>query len=132
MLSSAIFLLLAAANLAAGASTTFAKPTPEATFEPSLSQIAATAATATPLSPQSNVTGVAFDRLIQVWLENTVSLKSSELPDISVFVVLTFPQDYPIWWQRRPKMAGFTRNHPHQLLCYHTSLRAKLLCCGLW
>jgi acid phosphatase len=94
MLSSAIFLLLAAANLAAGASTTFAKPTPEATFEPSLSQIAATAATATPLSPQSNVTGVAFDRLIQVWLENTVSLKSSELPDISVFVVLTFPQDY--------------------------------------
>jgi hypothetical protein len=43
------------------------------TSEPTLPEIQAAAATALPLSPTSNVKGVAFDRFIQVWLENTVS-----------------------------------------------------------
>jgi len=43
------------------------------TSEPALPQIQAAAATTLPLSPTSNVKGVAFDRFIQVWLENTVS-----------------------------------------------------------
>jgi acid phosphatase len=41
------------------------------TSEPTLPEIQA--ATTLPLSPTSNVKGVAFDRFIQVWLENTVS-----------------------------------------------------------
>jgi acid phosphatase len=43
------------------------------TSEPTLPEIQAAAATTLPLSPTSNVKGVAFDRFIQVWLENTVS-----------------------------------------------------------
>lgn len=45
---------------------------PESTVEPSLTQIEATTATATSLSPVSDVKSVAFDRFFQVWLENTV------------------------------------------------------------
>jgi acid phosphatase len=44
---------------------------PEATIQPSLSAIAAAVQTAPALSPVSNVKGVAFDRFVQVWLENT-------------------------------------------------------------
>jgi acid phosphatase len=40
--------------------------------EPSAAQIAADRATVQPLSPTSNVKGLAFDRFIQIWLENTV------------------------------------------------------------
>jgi hypothetical protein len=45
---------------------------PESTVEPSLTQIEATAATATSLSLVSDVKGVASDGFFQVWLENTV------------------------------------------------------------
>ncbi|KAE8135618.1 phosphoesterase family-domain-containing protein [Aspergillus pseudotamarii] len=38
--------------------------------EPSLSDIEKAAATTEPYSPVSNVTGLAFDRFFQVWLEN--------------------------------------------------------------
>ena len=41
------------------------------TSEPTIPEIQAAAATTLPLSPTSNVK--AFDRFIQVWLENTVS-----------------------------------------------------------
>jgi acid phosphatase len=44
----------------------------ESTVAPSLSAVESAAATVTPLSPVSNVKGVAFDRFYQVWLENTV------------------------------------------------------------
>jgi len=43
----------------------------ESTVAPSLSAIESAAATASPLSPVSNVKGIAFDRFYQVWLENT-------------------------------------------------------------
>jgi acid phosphatase len=43
------------------------------TSEPALPAIQAAAATTLPYSPVSNVSGVAFDRFIQVWLENVVS-----------------------------------------------------------
>lgn len=44
---------------------------PEHTIEPSLASIYAAQATAVPLSPVSNVAGKAFDRIVQIWLENT-------------------------------------------------------------
>ncbi|KAL4768889.1 phosphoesterase family-domain-containing protein [Aspergillus nidulans var. acristatus] len=40
------------------------------TTEPSLSDIAASAATVEPYSPVSNVEGLAFQRIFQVWFEN--------------------------------------------------------------
>jgi hypothetical protein len=49
------------------------------TIEPSLTQIEAASATATPLSPTSNVQGKAFNRIIQIWLENTV--RGASLPE---------------------------------------------------
>jgi acid phosphatase len=44
---------------------------PQSTIQPTLSSIYAAAATAVPQSPVSNVAGKAFDRIIQIWLENT-------------------------------------------------------------
>jgi acid phosphatase len=44
---------------------------PQSTIQPSLSSIYAAAATTEPQSPVSNVAGKAFDRIIQIWLENT-------------------------------------------------------------
>ncbi len=44
---------------------------PQSTIEPTLSSIYAAAATTEPQSPVSNVGGKAFDRIIQIWLENT-------------------------------------------------------------
>lgn len=44
---------------------------PSSTLEPSLGAIESTAATVVPLSPTSNVPGAGFDRIIQIWLENT-------------------------------------------------------------
>jgi acid phosphatase len=43
------------------------------TIQPSVVDILASQATAIAISPTSNVKGVAFDRIIQIWLENTVS-----------------------------------------------------------
>lgn len=44
------------------------------TIEPTLASIVASEATAKPLSPVSNVPGKGFDRIVQIWLENVVSL----------------------------------------------------------
>ncbi|KAK4141547.1 uncharacterized protein C8A04DRAFT_30917 [Dichotomopilus funicola] len=44
---------------------------PFSTIEPTLSSIYAAQATVKPESPVSNVPGKAFDRIIQIWLENT-------------------------------------------------------------
>ena len=61
------------AGAAGGAlAATYASPPPMSTVEPTLTQIEATAATATALSPVSNVKGIAFDNFYQVWGENTV------------------------------------------------------------
>jgi|HubBroStandDraft_4_1064222.scaffolds.fasta_scaffold3431100_1 acid phosphatase len=53
------------------AASSASRPT-YSTIQPSLTQILATQATAPALSPVSNVKGQAFDRIIQIWLENTV------------------------------------------------------------
>ena len=42
------------------------------TTQPSLTDIAASAATVAPFSPVSNVDGVAFKRFYQIWFENIV------------------------------------------------------------
>jgi acid phosphatase len=65
--------VLFGAGTALGASS-YASPAPESTVEPTLTEIEGTAATASPLSPLSNVKGVAFDRFFQVWMENTVRI----------------------------------------------------------
>ncbi|KAK3384396.1 phosphoesterase family-domain-containing protein [Lasiosphaeria ovina] len=43
---------------------------PSKTILPALSEILAVQATARPASPTSDVKGVAFDRIVQIWLEN--------------------------------------------------------------
>ncbi|KAK6380610.1 hypothetical protein LTS17_004810 [Exophiala oligosperma] len=73
MLSSAV-ILLAAGHLALAAPTStssYASRPAESTFEPSAAAIHSAAATVKPLSPKSNVKGLAFDRFYQVWMENT-------------------------------------------------------------
>ncbi|KIW13110.1 hypothetical protein PV08_08297 [Exophiala spinifera] len=73
MLSSAA-LLLAAGYLVSAAptsSSSYASRPAEATVEPSVAAIQSAAAAVKPLSPTSNVKGLAFDRFYQVWLENT-------------------------------------------------------------
>ncbi len=75
MISSTVFTLAlvgAAVDVVMAASTTYASRAPQSTIEPTLTQILATEATAPALSPVSNVKGVAFDRIVQIWLENTV------------------------------------------------------------
>jgi acid phosphatase len=47
-----------------------------------LASIQSAAATATPLSPVSNVKGKAFDRIIQIWLENTAFNESAADPNM--------------------------------------------------
>jgi hypothetical protein len=66
-LKNLLFVVNAVSVLAA---SSVAEP-PEKTIEPSLSAIVAAQATTVPLSPVSNVKGAAFDRFVQVWLENT-------------------------------------------------------------
>jgi acid phosphatase len=68
-----------ATRLVSAAST--AKPA-FSTIEPSLTQIQAASATATPLSPTSNVQGKAFNRIIQIWLENTDYEKAAADPNL--------------------------------------------------
>lgn len=58
--------VLAVAGLAAGATIT--------TTEPALAAIKAAQQTTVPLAWTSNVTGKAFDRFYQVWLENVVCI----------------------------------------------------------
>lgn len=61
--------ILATASLALAATSTVEEPT--------LQEIEAAAATTLPLSPVSNVKGVAFNKFYQIWLENIVSIQSS-------------------------------------------------------
>jgi len=59
-------------NVAVAGTTTYASRPPESTVEPSLTQIVASEATQAALSPVSNVQGLAFNGIVQIWLENTV------------------------------------------------------------
>ncbi|KFY22253.1 hypothetical protein V491_02855, partial [Pseudogymnoascus sp. VKM F-3775] len=61
-------LALAGANVALAASAT--RPA-ESTIEPVATAISASAASATPVVLTSDVKGKSFDRIVQIWLENT-------------------------------------------------------------
>lgn len=67
-----LFLVMLAGAATGALAVTYASPPAESTVEPTLTQIQATAATATAISPVSNVKGIAFDKFYQVWGENTV------------------------------------------------------------
>ncbi|KAI6375411.1 hypothetical protein MCOR25_002977 [Pyricularia grisea] len=68
---------IALASLLAPATATTGPPAVQSSrpaqteISPSLKEILATQATANASSPTSDVKGVAFDRIIQIWLENT-------------------------------------------------------------
>jgi acid phosphatase len=72
MQSALAFALAIEAVLAASSSSPTAVRPTSSLIEPAFTQIEASAATATALSPVSNVPGVGFDRFVQIWLENTV------------------------------------------------------------
>ena len=73
MLSTIVLALaLSGTNVAFAATTSYAPKPTFTTIQPALPSILATQATTVPLSPVSNVKGAAFDRVIQIWLENTV------------------------------------------------------------
>lgn len=44
---------------------------------PTDAEVEAAAATVVPLSPTSNVKGLAFDRFVNIWIENTVCIAYS-------------------------------------------------------
>ena len=74
MFSSIVLALaLSGSNVAFAATTSYAPKPTFTTIQPALTSILATQATTVPLSPVSNVKGVAFDRIVQIWLENTVT-----------------------------------------------------------
>ena len=72
MRTSLLQVLAAAGALAAGTEPPYTSSrVPFSTIEPSVASISAAQATVQPLSPTANVKGVAFDRVFQIWLENT-------------------------------------------------------------
>lgn len=72
MASTILVALTVGAKLALAATATYASKPPFSTIEPPIASIIAAEASAAPLSPVSNVKGAAFDRIVQIWLENTV------------------------------------------------------------
>lgn len=69
MLFSSVIVLAGAGSVLAAS---YASRPPYSTVEPSLTQIAATQATQQAISPVSNAKGIAFDRIVHIWMENTV------------------------------------------------------------
>lgn len=61
-------------TLAGALSLVNAKTNPQETYTPA--EIAAARASVLPYSPVSNVRGLAFDRFVDIWIENTVSKNS--------------------------------------------------------
>lgn len=59
-------------GVAAASSMSYPSRPPVSTIEPTGTQITGAAATQVALSPVSNVKGAGFDRIVQIWLENTV------------------------------------------------------------
>ncbi|KAI9745889.1 MAG: hypothetical protein M1818_000570 [Claussenomyces sp. TS43310] len=66
------------------ATTSYASKPTQSTIEPSPTQVQSSEATATGISPVSNVQGLAFDRIIQIWLENTDYDLAASNPDMRV------------------------------------------------
>jgi acid phosphatase len=73
MASKVALAIVLGTKLALAATTTYASRSPFSTIEPTLSSIVATEPSSTPLVSTSDVKGVAFDRIVQIWLENTAS-----------------------------------------------------------
>ncbi|KUJ23288.1 phosphoesterase-domain-containing protein [Mollisia scopiformis] len=82
MASKFLLAIVLGTKLALGATATYASRPPFSTIEPSASSIIAAEPSATALSPTSNVPGVAFDRIVQIWLENTDYDKASTNSDL--------------------------------------------------
>ncbi|CZR51744.1 related to acid phosphatase Pho610 [Phialocephala subalpina] len=82
MISTALLAVVLGTKLALGATATYASRPPLSTVEPTIASIIASEASATPLSPVSNVPGLAFDRIVQIWLENTDYDKASGDPNM--------------------------------------------------
>lgn len=80
--STTFALALVGSNVAFAATTSYATRPPVSTIQPALSSIYAAQATAVPLSPVSNVKGAAFDRIVQIWLENTDYDKAAADPNM--------------------------------------------------
>lgn len=78
-------LALAGANVALAASAS--RPA-ESTIEPAATAISAAAASSTPVVLTSDVKGKGFDRIVQIWLENTVR-------HVALFVTQQHPTDIP-------------------------------------
>ncbi|KAE8443951.1 hypothetical protein EG329_001175 [Mollisiaceae sp. DMI_Dod_QoI] len=82
MASTVLLAVLLGSKLALGASTTYASRPPFSTIEPAASAITAAEPSSTPLSPVSNVKGAAFDRIVQIWMENTDYDKAASDPNM--------------------------------------------------
>jgi len=81
MVSPNFLALLLGANTVFAATTTYASRPVESTVEPSLTAILASESAQQTVSPTSNVKGAAFDRIVQIWLENTDYEKAAADPN---------------------------------------------------
>lgn len=72
---SSFLTLLLGANAVFATTTTYASRPAFSTVEPPLTAILSSESAQKTLSPTSNVQGAAFDRIVQIWLENTVGLR---------------------------------------------------------
>jgi acid phosphatase len=82
MLSSFMLVMAIAGVARAQSASTYPSRAPESTLEPTLTQILATEATQAALSPVSNVQGAGFNRIVQIWLENTDYSKAAGDPNM--------------------------------------------------
>jgi hypothetical protein len=76
--SIALTLALVGAGVEAATASYPSRP-PQSTIEPTSTAIAAAEATQVTLSPVSDVQGKAFNRIVQIWLENTVGAQNPSL-----------------------------------------------------
>jgi hypothetical protein len=72
MVFSILFALPLVAHVTFAATSSYPTKPPFSTIQPALTDIRAAQATVMPVSPISNVQGKAFNRIVQIWLENTV------------------------------------------------------------
>ncbi|KAF4633617.1 hypothetical protein G7Y89_g4491 [Cudoniella acicularis] len=94
---------VAGSGVALATTTVYPSRLPESTIEASLTQIVATEATEAALSPVSNVNGAAFNRIVQICLENTDYSAAAADPDmqwlashgipLSNFYATTYPSE---------------------------------------
>lgn len=89
--------------------------------------VAAAKATAKTLSPTSSVPGKAFDRFVNIWLENT------DYDMAAADRMIHFPATSPLLISSSITfMVGNPRNHTHQLPCNHPPKSTKLYRSSRW